>query len=230
MRPVAALYVDPRGPYPGLICDHWDAARDARLYVGPHPVVAHPPCGPYSKQRHNYRGAEHDCAPRALEQVRAFGGVLEHPAESKFWDDAGLSKPKPTDNVWPGLRASMSDGYGFTVEVNQVEWGHVARKPTWLYVVGTSWGHVADLFAMRPYPGRAPTHWCSGNRNNKNGGSVPEGIKVCSAQQRRRTPRAFAEFLLALAGTCDAARISAAKALREANPELPAPPSQKDSK
>lgn len=32
------------------------------------------------------------------------------------------------------------------------------------------------------------------------------------------------------AATPDAARISAAKALREANPELPAPPMQKDSK
>lgn len=42
---IAALYVDRRGPYwdrEGV--DAWDIERDARLYKGPHPVVAHPPC------------------------------------------------------------------------------------------------------------------------------------------------------------------------------------------
>lgn len=42
---VAALYVDPRGPYPKLVAEWYDAARDARTYEGPLPVVAHPPCG-----------------------------------------------------------------------------------------------------------------------------------------------------------------------------------------
>lgn len=43
---IAALYVDPNGPYPSLLgpgmC--WDAARDARTYPGPWPVIVHPPC------------------------------------------------------------------------------------------------------------------------------------------------------------------------------------------
>ena len=42
---VAALYVETNGCYynlPGV--DPWDKARDARLYAGPWPVVAHPPC------------------------------------------------------------------------------------------------------------------------------------------------------------------------------------------
>ena len=199
MRPVAALYIDHQGPYPGLICDHWDAARDARLYDGPHPVVAHPPCGPYSKQRHNYRGDEHDCAPRAVRQVRTWGGVLEHPAGSKLW---GAPVPTEHDDWWQPLPlpgAARDSSGGFTIEVHQVEWGHVARKPTWLYIVGVSAEAVAELVATRPHPGRAPTHWCSGSRTNKGGGSVPPGIKVCSAQQRRRTPIAFARFLLELA-------------------------------
>ena len=40
-RPVAALFVAKDGPYFGLEgVDPWDGARDARLYAGPHPVVA----------------------------------------------------------------------------------------------------------------------------------------------------------------------------------------------
>ena len=71
---VAALYVDRRGPYwnrPDV--DAWDVERDARKYAGPWPVVAHPPCGPWGALRHLYKGNEHDCAPRAVEQVRTFG-------------------------------------------------------------------------------------------------------------------------------------------------------------
>lgn len=50
---IAALYVETDGPYFGLDgVDPWDIRRDARLYTGPHPVVAHPPCarwGRYAK-------------------------------------------------------------------------------------------------------------------------------------------------------------------------------------
>jgi hypothetical protein len=41
---IAALYVETGGVYYGLPdVDPWDEARDARLYDGPWPVVAHPP-------------------------------------------------------------------------------------------------------------------------------------------------------------------------------------------
>lgn len=74
---IAALYIDPRGPYPKIPgVESWDETRDARTYAGPHAIVAHPPCGPWGRLRHLYRGSEHDCAPRAVEQVRTFGGVL----------------------------------------------------------------------------------------------------------------------------------------------------------
>lgn len=42
---IAALYVKKNGAYFGLEgVDPWDETRDARLYDGPYPVVAHPPC------------------------------------------------------------------------------------------------------------------------------------------------------------------------------------------
>lgn len=90
------------------------------------------------------------------------------------------------------------------MEVSQVEWGHPARKKTWIYMVG-----VPGLPEVRlpPFPGRLPTHWVCGGRdpNRKNGkrggGIVPPGIKVCSAQQRRRTPPLFARWLVDLAKT-----------------------------
>jgi hypothetical protein len=159
--------------------DAWDLARDARLYDGPHPVVAHPPCGPWSKLRHMYRGAEHDCAPRALEQVRRFGGVLEHPADSKLWKRYRL--PMPHEG---------SDPYGYTIEVDQVRWGHVARKRTWLYLV-----RVRSLGELPP--ARKPTHWCSGSKRAVR--PIPAGIKAASKEQIRRTPPAFAAWLVSLA-------------------------------
>lgn len=47
---IAALYVETNGAYYGLDgVDPWDEERDARLYDGPHPVVAHPPCPRWGK-------------------------------------------------------------------------------------------------------------------------------------------------------------------------------------
>ena len=182
---IAALYIDPRGPYvnrPDV--DAWDVTRDARKYDGPWPVVAHPPCGPWGRLKHLYTGDDRDCALRAVEQVRAFGGVLEHPRGSALW--------LATDLPRPGIDTDRFGG--FTIEVEQVSWGHVARKPTWLYFVG-----VSRVAASNRPSGGTPTHWISGGRNCKTGGSVPPGIKVCSAQQRRRTPPAFANWLIGIA-------------------------------
>lgn len=182
---VAALYVDPRGPYPSLVRDWYDEKRDAKTYSGPVPVVAHPPCGPWGPFRgHVTRLEEEDCAQYAVNAVRRFGGVLEQPSHSRMFRAFGLP--------WPG---EIADAFGgWTIQVNQVDWGHVARKRTWLYVVGVACDEVPDLPRV---PGVA-THWVSGT-HGEGRGKVPPGIKVCSAKQRRVTPVAFAEWLLELA-------------------------------
>lgn len=80
---VAALFVEAHGVYFGLPdVDPWDAARDARQYAGPHPVVAHPPCerwgrywtgGPSAKERRRL-GDDAGCFASALASVQAWGG------------------------------------------------------------------------------------------------------------------------------------------------------------
>ncbi len=112
---VAALFVDPKGVYAGLPdVDVWDEERDARLYDGPWPVVAHPPCNRWSRlSAGRRRGQDGGCFAAALAAVREFGGVLEHPAISQAWPAFGL--PRPTGSGW--VRAF--DDPGWVCEVDQ---------------------------------------------------------------------------------------------------------------
>jgi hypothetical protein len=180
------LYVERGGPYFTMPeVDPWDVKRDARKYAGPLPVVVHPPCGPWGELRDLYQGNEHDCAALALAAVRAFGGVMEHPHKSKFWAHAGVIAPGAGCDAWGG----------FTIDVDQVSWGHVARKRTRLYFVGVSFDDVAASVRT----GGTPTHWVTGTRRKDrkgNGGIAPPHIKFCSSAQRRRTPPQFAQWLV----------------------------------
>lgn len=192
---VAALYVDTaRGPYPALPgVDCWGFAsrsgvqmdllappdRDARDYRGPWPVVAHPPCGPWGRFWWNYRGGEgaRECGPRAVEQAREWGGIVEHPSESGLW--------RALDLPLPGAPEDRHGGR--TVEVEQCDWGHPARKRTWLYVVG------CELPPLPPP--REPSMVMV--RLLRNGNDWPEVPK----RLRHLTPPAFAAWLVAAART-----------------------------
>lgn len=193
MKTVAALFVDRNGPYPSMPdVDAWTIERDARYYAGPHPVVAHPPCGAWGTLRHLASRSlnEKDCGPSAVNSVFLYGGALEQPAKSKLWEHCGLPLPFEKTNV---------AREGFSISVQQVAWGHVARKSTWLFFFGIE----RDLVLAGIRRGGTPTHWVSGSRRRKGGavrgGLVPLGIKVCSDEQRRRTPVLFAQWLVSLA-------------------------------
>lgn len=137
---VAALFVETDGIYFGLPgVDPWDEKRNALLYAGPWPVVAHPPCARWSslafvnQAMHGYKvGDDGGCFEFALNAVREFGGVLEHPAGSLAWKHHGL--PRPVRDGW----AQSLDDEGWTTEVSQVSYGHRARKRTWLYYRGAT--------------------------------------------------------------------------------------------
>lgn len=137
MRTVAALYVDPKGHYPsmpGVEC--WDEKRDARLYAGPHPVVAHPPCGRWCRlakfveKRFGYRvGDDGGTFEAALASVRRWGGVLEHPAFSLAWVKYGLTRPPKSG--W--LRTPEGE---YVCCVAQSAYGHECTKLTWILLCG----------------------------------------------------------------------------------------------
>ena len=176
---VAALYVDSRGVYanlPGV--EVWDEARDARLYAGPWPVVAHPPCKWYSLMgncRPELReGNDGGCFEAALAAVRAFGGVLEHPRHTRAWKRCGLHRPAAM-----GWCRSLHDE-GWTCEVDQYWYGHRCNKPTWLYYVGE-----AEPPRLRWGKGR------SGVYVSDDGGG--------GRDQRSKTPPAFRDVLLQMA-------------------------------
>lgn len=136
---IAALFVETGGCYfevPGI--DLWDEARDARNYQGPHPVIAHPPCQLWGNMaainykrwggEHNKPGNDGGCFASAIQSIKKYGGVLEHPAKTRAWEAFGIGSPKPCR--W------VQYGSYWVAEVWQSTYGHRANKATWLMYVG----------------------------------------------------------------------------------------------
>lgn len=194
---VAALYVDVRrGPYasmPGVEC--WGIERDATTYAGPWPVVAHPPCGPWGRLRGQCTKQDPALGPLAVEQVIRWGGVLEHPAQSLLWGHCHLPRPDELPRWVAGEGGRLRRMW--TIEVDQCEWGHVARKRTWLLLVGVE----PDAVPPAPYPGREPTRTVQSRLHAYHGKAhrLPEMSKT----QRHVTPPEMAEALVAMARTVD---------------------------
>lgn len=193
---VAALYVASGGSYYGLDgVDPWDEARDARRYAGPHPVVAHPPCDRWhqlSAVNHKRWGYvindDGGCFSAALAAVRLFGGVLEHPAESRAFKFHGI--PEPVSDSWQ----YTIDG-DWVTEVWQSSYGHRARKRTWLLYNGRhlppilNWRRVAGEFQIGFFDQKRP--------------QLPKA-------ERSATPAPFRELLLSIARSSRSQSLEAA--------------------
>ena len=192
LQQVAALYVQDGGAYFGLDgVDPWPEKRDARKYNGPDPVVAHPPCQlwgalaavNYSRWGgdHNRPGNDGGTFAAALEAVKRFGGVLEHPAATRAWSAHGLARPLAI-----GWQREFD---GWVCEVWQSAYGHRANKATWLFYSGET-----PPFALR---------W------NRPVGSHQVGFKdqrgkaankpTLSKAEANATPREFRDELIRLA-------------------------------
>lgn len=208
---IAALYVETGGCYFGLPdVDPWDLERDARLYSGPHPVVAHPPCQRWgrfatgsTRKPGQYRvGEDAGCFAAALTAVRNYGCVLEYPKDSLAWNYFGLMRP-PGAGGWV-----KADSYGgWTCCLEQGHYGHFSRKPTWLYAVS------ADLPPLRwgKSEQRLPAYAVEryGYEKARRIGVIAAVGGKDKTRIRNATPAAFRDVLLSIARSAYAARSAA---------------------
>lgn len=189
---IAALFVQDNGCYfevEGV--DPWTEERDARLYNGCYPVVAHPPCQLCGKMarvnyvrwggEHNKPGNDGGCFKSALDAVNRYGGVLEHPAQSYAWKEFGLSKPQK--NKW------TESGDGWVCEVWQSAYGHRANKATWIYYNGRK--KPFDLDWSRPIG----THQVGFQDQRGKSRNKP----TLSKKESNATPNKFRDLLISLA-------------------------------
>lgn len=214
MGTIAALYVETGGSYFGLDgVDPWDEPRDARLYAGPHPVVAHPPCQRWGKYwagsptiisrtgKRLVKGDDGGCFAAALAAVRQWGGILEHPADSYAWKHFGLNLPPHTGGWvvadWQG---------GWTCRVEQGAYGHLARKATWLYAAhvdlpSLSWGKTEGEFL------RLENGYHSAEERARK--KALHKKQLLAHKARARTPAPFRDLLISIARTARTERLAA---------------------
>ncbi len=179
---VAVLFARKDSIYKNISgCDVFDSVRDALTWGGGCSVVAHPPCRLWSRMRHFSTApeSEKDLAIWSIQQVRKWGGVLEHPAYSTLWKSENLPQVGKKDSFG-----------GWTLSLPQFWFGHRANKPTWLYIVGCS---PKDLPAIPFKLGEAAFVV----------GSVKKGKPKISKAEREHTPIAFAKWLCCVAEKCN---------------------------
>jgi hypothetical protein len=208
---IAALFVQKDGCYSGLPgIELWDEARDARTYAGPWRVVAHPPCQRWGRFWHGSTRKPHQfslgddggCFAAALDAVRRWGGVLEHPQDSKARPVFGLLAP-PRDGHW--IMADWEGGW--TCRVEQGFYGHLSRKPTWLYARGVElpelrWG----IGEQRIHPRALELH---GYEKARRIGMMAMVGGKRKTEIRDATPPAFRDLLLSIARTAQPAILAA---------------------
>lgn len=184
MGKVAILFTQKNSIYQTLGVDCWGIDRDATNYKGPHSVVAHPPCRAWGRLRGlaNIVPGERELAFFAMDAVRKWGGILEHPAASQLFPEF---LPLPGTVDWFG---------GYTICVNQNWFGHKALKKTMLYIVGCDQNNLPEI----PISFDAITHTIGSWKKNSRTNTLPEVTK----KEREATPLNLALWLIEVAKRC----------------------------
>lgn len=207
MKTVAVLYAlsasSPYAKMPEVDC--WDRKRNALLYRGDSRVILHPPCGPWSPSVAHQTALTHAQgkyhAPFALKVARSSRvAILEHPARSRLWE-AAWKLPYPLGFHAKAVASPLVDLWGgWTLEVDQRRFGHELIKLTWLYMIGIDQEDV-----HLPPPGPKPER-SNVIRVDKRSGTTWYRTKheLGSQENRKRTPPAFARWLVDLVTKADA--------------------------
>jgi hypothetical protein len=178
MFKVAALYVDPKGPYGELCTEVFDMSRNALTYETSSakglPVLAHPPCGPWGHLSWACTQQDPALGHHAIHMVRKYGGIVEHPVGSKLFEACGI----PTGD-WDNPEREFDAYGGYTIRAKQFDFGHWGQKDTIFYIVGIEeFPHLLE-------------------RNN----DIEEKVQNLSKLRRRLTPRVMARWLADAAST-----------------------------
>ena len=182
-KPIAVLFARSDSIYKTFTaCDVYDIDRNALTWPGGAPLIAHPPCRAWGRLRTfaRPREGEKELALWAVEQIRKWGGVLEHPAGSTLWQAASLPKPGQRDEFG-----------GFTFGIHQHWMGHRAEKATLLYIVGIEPRQLPPI----PLTLETPTHVIQSRKRTDHRPHV-------SKAEREHTPEPLAHWLVQVATMC----------------------------
>ena len=180
MTDVAALFVRHDSIYKTMPdVDAYDKDRNALTFSKSIPVVAHPPCRAWGVLSHMAKPepGEKRLANWAVSVIRKNGGVLEHPSGSRLFNDELIPLPGMFPDEWGG----------YSILINQYDFGHVASKPTIIYICGCP----PHMLPSLPEPKTTkPLKSITGQ--------VP-GTKRCTQYEREYTPPKLTSWMLSVA-------------------------------
>lgn len=158
---ISILFTQKDSIYNQLCQDCWDKERDATTWPGGNSIIAHPPCRAWGSYKYKslHSEKEKQLTPWAIEQANIWGGIVEHPK---------------TSAIWEGKHADLSRGFIWSID--QHWFGHDAKKPTYLYIVGIK-------------PNELPAYPLNFNATTR-------VIEKMSKKQREHTPEALAIWLI----------------------------------